>query len=291
MPAKEKRCVFSIPPGVGFLETLVEALFEGRLVSGFRHTGDPLTLADVTIYLPTRRAARALRDVLLRKLDGQSAILPVIRPLGEFDEEAALFDTEGATALDLAPPIEALDRILLLAPLVQAWKARLPGHVAALFEEGVVVPASASDSIWLARDLAGLMDEIETEEADWTKLASLAPDALAHWWQVTLEFLQIVTAHWPKLLEELDRSNPAAHRNAMLAAEAARLKAHAHKARSSPPVPPAPFRRQRGFWRQSPGWKTVPWFYRASTRGSTHVPGRRSAMRTSRPPSAIRRQG
>ncbi|SEB60371.1 DNA helicase/exodeoxyribonuclease V, subunit B [Nitratireductor aquibiodomus] len=229
MPAKEKRCVFSIPPGVGFLETLVEALFEGRLVSGFRHTGDPLTLADVTIYLPTRRAARALRDVLLRKLDGQSAILPVIRPLGEFDEEAALFDTEGASALDHAPPIEALDRILLLAPLVQAWKARLPGHVAALFEEGVVVPASASDSIWLARDLAGLMDEIETEEADWTKLASLAPDALAHWWQVTLEFLQIVTAHWPKLLEELDRSNPAAHRNAMLAAEAARLKAHAHK--------------------------------------------------------------
>ena len=103
MSAKETSRVFSIPPGVGFLETLVEALFGGKLVPGFRHTGDPLALADVTIYLPTRRAARALRDVLLRKLDGQSAILPVIRPLGEFDEEAALFDTEGASALDLAP--------------------------------------------------------------------------------------------------------------------------------------------------------------------------------------------
>ncbi|EKF18986.1 DNA helicase/exodeoxyribonuclease V subunit B [Nitratireductor pacificus pht-3B] len=208
-----------------FLPALAEALLDGRLVPGFHRTGDPLALADATIYLPTRRAARALRGVFVEQLAGHAAILPSIRPLGEFDEEAALFDMDGAAAVDHAPPIAALDRILLLAPLVQAWKARLPAHVAALFEEGVVVPSSASDSIWLARDLAGLMDEIETEEADWTKLASLAPDALAHWWQVTLEFLRIVTAHWPQLLQELDRSNPAAHRNAMLAAEAARLKA------------------------------------------------------------------
>ncbi|WP_048647198.1 double-strand break repair protein AddB [Nitratireductor soli] len=228
MPAKSRPRVFSIPPGVRFLPALAEALLDGRLVPDFRYAGDPLALADVTIYLPTRRAARALRGVLVERLAGRSAILPVIRPLGEFDEEAALFDVDNAAAIDLAPPIEALDRILLLAPLVQAWKARLPAHVAALFDEGVVVPASASDSIWLARDLAGLMDEIETEEADWTKLASLAPDALAHWWQVTLEFLQIVTAHWPQLLHELDRSNPAAHRNAMLAAEAARLRAGTH---------------------------------------------------------------
>ncbi|MCR4265702.1 double-strand break repair protein AddB [Nitratireductor sp. ZSWI3] len=228
MPAKRQPNVFSIPPGVPFLPAMADALLDGRLVSGFRFDGDPLALADVTVYLPTRRAARALRSVLVEKLEGGAAILPTIRPLGEFDEEATLFDVENAAAVDLAPPIEALDRILLLAPLVQAWKARLPAHVAALFEEGVVVPASASDSIWLARDLAGLMDEIETEEADWTRLASLAPDGLAHWWQVTLEFLQIVTTHWPHLLRELDRSNPAAHRNAMLAAEAARLKTAVH---------------------------------------------------------------
>lgn len=227
-PAKQEPRVWSIPPGVEFLPALAEALLAGRLVPGFRYEGDPLALADVTIYLPTRRAARALRGVLMEKLAGRSVILPVIRPLGEFDEEAALFDIESPAAFDLAPPIEALDRILLLAPLVQAWKARLPAYVAALFEEGVVVPASASDSIWLARDLAALMDEIETEEADWTKLSSLAPDALAHWWQVTLQFLQIVTAHWPDLLRDMDRSNPAAHRNAMLAAEAARLRARVH---------------------------------------------------------------
>ncbi|RUY77038.1 hypothetical protein, partial [Mesorhizobium sp. M7A.F.Ca.CA.001.10.2.1] len=83
--------VFSIPPGAPFLPTLAEALLAGRLVPGFRFDGDPLALADVTIYVPTRRAARALRGVFVDSLaargGGGSAILPVIRPLGEFDED------------------------------------------------------------------------------------------------------------------------------------------------------------------------------------------------------------
>ena len=68
------------------------------------------------------------------------------------------------------------------------------------------------------------MDEIETEGTDWTKLADLVTGNLAGWWQVTLDFLGIVTENWPKLLEERNRSNPAAHRNALIRLEAARLK-------------------------------------------------------------------
>jgi ATP-dependent helicase/nuclease subunit B len=200
------RRVFSIPPGAPFLPTLAEALLSGRLVPGFRFEGDPLALADATIYVPTRRAARALRGVFVDRLGGRSAILPVIRPLGEFDED------------------EAIERLLLLAPLVRAWKRRLPAHVAALFDEEIVVPASAADAIWLARDLARLMDEIETEGTDWTRLADLVTGNLAGWWQVTLDFLGIVTENWPNLLEERNRSNPAAHRNALIRLEAARLK-------------------------------------------------------------------
>ncbi len=102
----------------------------------------------------------------------------------------------------LRPPIAAIDRLLYLAPLVRAWKRRLPAHVAALFEEEMVVPASSADAIWLARDLAGLMDEIETEGSDWTRLADLAPGNLSGWWQVTLDFLSIVTERWPEFLAE-----------------------------------------------------------------------------------------
>ncbi|RUV55015.1 double-strand break repair protein AddB, partial [Mesorhizobium sp. M5C.F.Ca.IN.020.29.1.1] len=218
------RRVFSIPPGAPFLPTLAKALLSGRLVPGFRFDGDPLALADATIYVPTRRAARALRGVFVDRLGSRSAILPVIRPLGEFDEDEAAFEADASAAIDLAPPIAAIERLLLLAPLVRAWKRRLPAHVAALFDEEIVVPASAADAIWLARDLARLMDEIETEDTDWTKLADLVTGNLAGWWQVTLDFLSIVTENWPNLLEERNRSNPAAHRNALIRLEAARLK-------------------------------------------------------------------
>lgn len=221
--------ILSIPPGVPFLTTLAEALIDGRLVPGFRYEGDPLALAEVTIYLPTRRAVRELRAELMEQLGGETAILPVIRALGEFEEELTGISDEGGSdaggsaQLEELVPISQLDRILMLAPLVQAWKARLPAHVAALFDEGVVIPASLTDGLWLARDLASLMDEIETEEGDWTKLADLALADLAIWWQVTLEFLQIVTSVWPEALAEMGKSNPAAHRNAMIAAEAKRL--------------------------------------------------------------------
>jgi len=195
--------VFSIPPGAPFLPTLAEALLAGRLVPGFRFDGKPLALADVTIYVPTRRAARALRGVFVDSLKarggGGSAILPVIRPLGEFDEDEAAFDAEPSAAIDLAPPIAATERLLLLTPLVRAWKRRLPEHVSKLFAEEIVIPASTADAIWLARDLAGLMDEIETEGTDWAKLAGLVTGNLAGWWQVTLEFLGIVTEAWGPL--------------------------------------------------------------------------------------------
>ena len=219
--------VLSIPPGVPFLETLADALLAGRLVPGYAWDGDPLKLADVTIYVPTRRAARELRAIFAARVGSQagaaSAILPVIRPLGDFDEDAVLFEDSGADALDLAPPIAPMERLMALAPLVQAWKRRLPAHVAQLFAEEVVVPSSLADAIWLARDLAALMDEIETEGVGWAGLQGLVRDDLANWWQVTLEFLSIVTTVWPQVLEAIDRSNPAAHRSAMIDAEAVRL--------------------------------------------------------------------
>lgn len=223
--------VLSIPAGAAFLPTLADALLSGDLVPGFAPGDDPLALADVTIYLPTRRAARELRSVFVDRLGSRAAILPTVRPLGEVDEDADLFDETGSGEFVLPPAIERIERVLLLAPLVQAWKRRLPAHVAAMVEEEIVVPASAADAVWLARDLADLIDEVETEGADWSALSGLVPDELAGWWQVTLEFLEIVRRQWPQYLEDNGLTNPAAHRNRTLAAEAGRLK-------SAPPAGP-----------------------------------------------------
>ncbi len=222
--ARRPPRLFSVPPGAAFLSVCAEALLSGALVEGFPgDPSDPLALAGATIFVPTRRAARALRSILVDRNPAKSAILPTIRPLGDVDEDAAFF-TAGAAALDLDPPIAGAERLLLLARLIRPWREQLPAHVRALFGvEDVSVPATTADAIWLARDLAGLMDQVETDGADWSELTGIAPDDLADWWRVTLGFLDIVTRLWPAILAERKLSNPAAHRNALIRGEAARL--------------------------------------------------------------------
>lgn len=214
--------LWTIPSGAPFLPTLVDALLENRLLPDADLSGQQI--ASATIYLPTRRAARGLRALFVERMGGKAVILPTIRPLGEFDEEADLFETDGGVTLETPPPISYHERLFALAPLIRAWKSRLPAHIAELFEEELIVPASTADAIWMARDLAALIDEMETEGVGWAGLSDLVPDELAGWWQVTLDFLKIVTEHWPDALEERGRSNPAAWRSMQIDAEADRLK-------------------------------------------------------------------
>jgi len=224
--SKTKPRLFSIPSGTPFLPAFAKALLEGRLIEGFPgNPADPLALASATIYVPTRRAARALRSVIVDMNPAKSAILPAIRPLGDVDEDAAFFNAGAAGVFDLNPPIAKAERLLLLARLIRPWRESLPAHVRALFGvDDVSVPATTADAIWLARDLAGLMDQVETDGAKWSELATIAPDDLADWWRVTLGFLDIVTKLWPDILAERKLSNPAAHRNELIWGEVARLR-------------------------------------------------------------------
>ena len=81
--------VFSIPPGISFLSTLGDAILAGRFGSPV-DPGDPATLAQTTVLLPTRRAARALRQVFVARSAGRAVILPRIRTIGDVDEEEHL---------------------------------------------------------------------------------------------------------------------------------------------------------------------------------------------------------
>ncbi len=217
--------LFSIPPGAPFLPTLAQALTDGTLIEGFAPGNDPLALASATIYVPTRRAARALRSHFVEHFGGRSAILPRIRPLGDFDEDADYFDAgaDPKSALTALPPIAGNDRVLLLAALVRKWREQLPAEIEARIGERVVMPTSTADAIWFARDLADLMDEVETEGSDWTLLSAIAPGDVAEWWQVTRRFLEIVTEYWPAVLEARQRSSPASYRSGRIRAEAERL--------------------------------------------------------------------
>lgn len=217
--------VLTIPAGLPFLKVLAERLLDGTVAPGYRYEPtDPLSLAKVTILVPTRRAARVLRSEFVELLGGRSAILPNIRPLGETDDDAGFLDADAPALLDLAPPISGTVMLLELARLILAWRNQLPAIVRSIHADTpLVAPASPADAVWLARALAELIDAIETEGCDWADLAKLDVRDFASWWQLTVEFLKIATAFWPARLEELMRSSPARHRDAVLKAEAQRL--------------------------------------------------------------------
>ncbi|MDQ0318244.1 ATP-dependent helicase/nuclease subunit B [Pararhizobium capsulatum DSM 1112] len=219
--------VFTIPPGRPFLKTLVQALCGGDLVAGYKYDPtDPLALSGVTIFVPTRRSARVLRSELVDYLGGRSAILPVIRALGETDDDSGFFDAEVPAILDLAPPLPGTARLIELGRLILAWRNQLPKIVLDIHSESpLIAPASPADAIWLARNLADIIDAMETEELEWEALDQLQDADHALWWQLTLEFLKIARTYWPARLEELHQSSPARHRNAILDAETQRIAA------------------------------------------------------------------
>ncbi|WP_349506853.1 double-strand break repair protein AddB, partial [Agrobacterium pusense] len=217
--------VLTIAAGTPFLKTLAETLCDGRLAAGYRYDpADPLSLAKVTIYVPTRRSARVLRSEFVDLLGGRSAILPLIRPLGETDDDSGFFDVENPEVLDLAPPISGTGRLIELARLILAWRNSLPDAILAIHSDSpLVAPASPADAIWLARALAEVIDAMDTEEKDWEALQHLDTGDHAQWWQLTADFLKIASIFWPARLAELNRSSAGRHRNAILRAEANRI--------------------------------------------------------------------
>jgi ATP-dependent helicase/nuclease subunit B len=200
--------IYTIAADRPFLATVARGLIE---LGG----GDPLRLARMTVLLPTRRAARSLREAFLR-LTGEGSdpgaplLLPRMRPIGDLDsDELELGITAADETLAVPPATPELRRRLLLTRLVLDWSGEtgerhlLPGQAAAL-----------------AAALARLIDAAATEGASFATLAGLAPDDLAEHWQVVLRFLDILPARWPAMLEAEGALDPAERRNRLLLRQA-----------------------------------------------------------------------
>jgi ATP-dependent helicase/nuclease subunit B len=224
--AADSPRVFTIPPSVRFLPTLVRALLDGALVPGFAPGADPLALCATTLYLPTRRACRLAREVFLDVMGTDAALLPRIVPIGDIDEDEIAFadaatGAAAADALELPPALGGLTRRMLLTQLVLQWAKRLkppPG-------EQPLVVATPAAALALADDLARLMDDLATREVDWKRLDGLVPEQVDRYWQLTLEFLAIAREEWPSILAERRAIEPAERRDRLINAEAARLAA------------------------------------------------------------------
>ena len=220
--------VFTIPASAPFVPTLIRALIDGKLVPGFPAAHDPLALAPATLYLPTRRACRLMRDLFLDATSATAAILPRIVAIGDVDEDEVVFaqaatGAVGAAALDLPRPLGGLERRMLLAQLVLKWAESITPDKKG---EAPLVASNPASALALADDLARLIDDMTTRGVAWDRLDELVPEALDRYWQLTLEFLKIARESWPQILAERGVIEPAAQRDALIKAEAERLTAH-----------------------------------------------------------------
>lgn len=223
--------VATIAPQHNFLKTLIDALFDGKLLPEFALGRDtlsdnPFYLADLTLFLPTRRAVRVAEDAIVKAVaqrtgGEQAALLPQIRAIGDTDEADLMLQESAADPIsllaNLLPAMPDLERHVALTEMVWAWSQALVKQVAQLEPyEAVIIPASPADAARLASDLAGLLDEAENQNVDWADLKNLVPDDFARYWQLSLSFLEIVTRVWPDHLKSVGRIDGMARRNSLI---------------------------------------------------------------------------
>lgn len=195
--------IYSIDSNICFVDALADGIWTETAAA-------PEALSTYTVLLPTRRACRALREAFLRLSGGKPLLLPRMLPLGDVDEDEIILSGgldgfPGDDDLSIPPAISATRRQLLLCQLVMA------------FRKDDLSPDQASE---LAIELGKLLDQVHTEGLDFKDLHKLVPDELSNHWQITLNFLTILSESWPVILKAEGVLDPTQRRNLLLARQA-----------------------------------------------------------------------
>ncbi|MCA3561196.1 MAG: double-strand break repair protein AddB [Aestuariivirga sp.] len=206
--------LFTIAPDKPFLEVLAAQVLKGFPCTDGTVPGT-LGLARWTILLPTRRAVRELEEIFFRLTGGSGVLLPRIRPIGDIDED--LLQPEHGVE-ELGTPVSAPGQLLLLMDLIDEWAAANP--TTRLAQEIAAAPHQAGG---LAQSLAELLDALETEDVDVTRIAELYGLESARHREAILEFLAIARETYPQRLAQENAMGPQARRSAILKREARRL--------------------------------------------------------------------
>ncbi len=188
--------IYNIKAGQPFSKNLAQYLL--RITKGKSED-----LARYRILLPTRRACRILRETFLNINDGNSILLPVMSPIGDVDEQdlSLMMFGNSDEFLDIPSAIAPLKRQLLLAKLIRSI---------AEFAQG------ADHALALAAALAKFIDQVVVEGLEFSDLHKIVPEEFAAHWQITLDFLKIISENWPLILAEQGLIDVAQRRNLLL---------------------------------------------------------------------------
>ena len=198
---KKNPEVYNIPAHQSFVDVLANGVIE-------RFGQDPISLSEVLILLPNRRAVRSLREAFLRISDGKPILLPNMQPIGDVDEDGLIMG--GGTLYDdlsIMPAVPPYVRQMILMNIIHDWYKRR--------EEDI--PENSGCAV-LAEALGHLLDQVQTEEIDFKAIEDIVPEEYAIHWQQTLEFLKILTEGWPHVLSTTGYMDTALRRNTLLKA-------------------------------------------------------------------------
>ncbi len=217
--------LFTIRAERPFLDALAEAILEDQLGLGVDGS-DPAALARMTIFLPTRRAARLLGGTLMRRAGKDALLLPRIVPLGD-PGEAEMSDLLAEPALiDGGPhlgPIDPMARRILLAYQIRAASRARRRQAAQAGAETSLAADDLGAAYRLAGDLAGILDALQAEGIPFEALAKLDATRFDEHWQFTGKLLAILGETWPILLAARAEMDPVEWRNLLLERERDRL--------------------------------------------------------------------
>ncbi len=167
--------LYTIPFHRPFLSTLAQ-----ELLLRYGHT--PETLSRVWVLLPTLRACRALREVLLECSDGKALLLPRIQALGDLDEDFLALGTDTMT-LPIAEPPTAMQRKIQLALTLHKQNTHFDGHY-----------GDITSITMVAGDILRFLDEMEREKIPFHALNTILPEDFSEHWQRNLHTLKQVHA-------------------------------------------------------------------------------------------------
>lgn len=174
------------------------------------YKADMLSLPDVLMLLPNRRAVKVMADAFVEAQGMQPTLLPKMLPIGEVEEDDLLLtglDSDGAF-LSLPPAIDRNERLLLFTKIIMAKP-----------QDFGLERIPLNQACYLAQELSNLIDTVNNENLDFAKLANLVPEEYAAHWQETLKFLEIITHFWPAILAERGLIDPSLRRNLLLKAQ------------------------------------------------------------------------
>jgi ATP-dependent helicase/nuclease subunit B len=192
-----KEHVSFIPPHTPFLETFADFLLS---------TYDQKELARSVIFLPTHRACQKLEQILWKKSPNHATLLPRFMPLGALDEEELSLESLAfqETMEGFPPLIDVEKRLALLTREIQHF----------YLEENKNLKTSQACA--LAKELLRLIDQVQLEGLDFSRLKDLVPEEYASHFQRIVAFLEIIALTWSPLIQNLGQIEPGDYQRRLL---------------------------------------------------------------------------